>query len=208
MGLRAQGVGMKGLFLFLLVISPVLAGGVSCGGGDETPAPTPTLSLPAIATAASRQVTSSFTSSAFVAGGAIPAKYTCDGEGTSPPLEWGQPPTGTESLALVVDDPDAPNGTFVHWVIYDLPPDARGLPEGAPADERLPDGSLNGKNSVNQLGYMGPCPPSGTHHYQFNLYALDAKLDAAAGWSKDQLLAAMQGHILAQAELVGLYGKQ
>ena len=153
-------------------------------------------------------MTIELTSSAFVAGGAIPAKYTCNGEGTSPPLQWTSPPTTARSLALVVDDPDAPSGTFVHWVIYNLPPDARGLPENVPADESLPDGSLNGKNGAGRLGYAGPCPPSGTHHYHFKLYALDVKLDAAAGWSTDQLLAAMQGHILAQAELVGLYSKQ
>jgi Raf kinase inhibitor-like YbhB/YbcL family protein len=153
-------------------------------------------------------MTLELTSSAFSAGDAIPAKYTCNGDGTSPPLQWTSPPAGTQSLALIVDDPDAPNGTFVHWVIYNLPPSARGLPEGVPTDGSLADGSLNGNNGANNLGYTGPCPPSGTHHYHFKVYALDVKLDAAAGWSKDQLLGGMQGHILAQGELVGLYAKQ
>jgi len=199
---------MRGLFLFLLIIGLVLAGGVSCGGGKTSVAtPVPVASVTP-AKGGGEEMTIELTSSAFVAGGAIPAKYTCNGEGTSPPLEWTSPPTGAESLALVVDDPDAPNGTFVHWVIYNLPLDARGLPEGVPTDGTLAGGSFNGKNGANKLGYTGPCPPSGTHHYHFKLYALDAKLDAAAGWSKDQLLAAMQGHILAQAELVGLYAKQ
>lgn len=199
---------MRGLFLFLLAIGPVLAGGVSCGGGSSSVATPVPVASATPAKGGGEAMTIELTSSAFVAGGAIPAKYTCNGEGTSPPLEWTSPPTGAQSLALVVDDPDAPNGTFVHWVIYDLPPDVRGLPEGVPADESLPDGSFNGNNGAGRLGYTGPCPPSGTHHYHFKLYALDVKLDAAAGWSKDQLLAAMQGHILAQAELVGLYSKQ
>jgi Raf kinase inhibitor-like YbhB/YbcL family protein len=191
----------------LIVVGAVLAGGVSCGGGDEAPAPTPTLSIPAIATAASRQVTISFTSPAFGDGETIPVKYTCDGENVSPPLEWGQPPTGTESLALAVDDPGAPSGKFVHWAIYDLPATLRSLPEGVPTDGSLPDGSFNGENGAGKLGYTGPCPPSGTHRYVFRLFALDTKLDAGPGLSEDQLLRAVMGHALANAEFGGVYGR-
>jgi Raf kinase inhibitor-like YbhB/YbcL family protein len=187
--------------LFLLVVAlaaPVVAG---CGGGDETPP------LPAIATAAARQETISFTSTAFGDGESIPVKYTCDGENVSPPLEWGQPPAGTQSLALVVDDPDAPSGRFVHWVIYDLPPTLRGLPEGVSTDEKPSQGGTNGNNGVGRSGYRGPCPPSGTHRYFFRLYALDTKLDAAAGLTKEKLPQAMEGHVLAQAELMGVYSR-
>ena len=197
---------MKRILILLVIGAAVpLVGG--CGGGDETPAPTPTLSLPAIATAASRQVTISFTSAAFGNGETIPMKYTCDGENISPALEWGQPPAGTQSLALIMDDPDAPSGTFVHWVYYDLPPDLRGLPEGVLTDEKPSQGGTNGANGVGRSGYTGPCPPSGMHRYFFRLYALGAKLDAAAGLTKDALLQAMEGHILAQAELMGVYSR-
>jgi Raf kinase inhibitor-like YbhB/YbcL family protein len=149
----------------------------------------------------------SLTSTAFAAGESIPTNYTCDGENVSPPLEWGQPPARTQSLALIVEDPDAPSGTFVHWVYYDLPPEMRGLPEGVSTDDKPSQGGTNGKNGANALGYTGPCPPSGTHRYFFRLYALDTKLDAAAGLTKDALLQAMEGHVLAQGELMGVYNR-
>jgi len=148
------------------------------------------------------------TSSAFGAGQAIPAKYTCTGQDVSPPLSWTDPPPGTQSLALIMDDPDAPAGVWVHWVIYNLPVTSRGLPEAVPARQpELPDGSRQGVNSWNRSGYGGPCPPSGTHRYVFKLYALDTVLSLPAVASKAQLLNAMQGHILAQAELMGTYAK-
>jgi Raf kinase inhibitor-like YbhB/YbcL family protein len=152
-------------------------------------------------------MTMSLTSTAFAAGESIPTKYTCDGENLSPPLQWDQPPAGTKSLALIVEDPDAPSGTFVHWVYYDLPPEMRGLPEGVSTDENPSQGGTNGKNGANAPGYTGPCPPSGTHRYFFRLYALDTKLDAAAGLTKDALLQAMEGHVLAQGELMGVYNR-
>ena len=145
------------------------------------------------------------TSTAFAPGEPIPRKYTCDGEDISLPLRWSDPPQGTKSFALIADDPDAPVGTWVHWVLYNLPAETRTLPEAVPPDADLPDGSRHGQNSWPRLGYGGPCPPSDTHRYFFKLYALDMVLDLASGASKKQLLQAMEGHILGQAELMGLY---
>jgi Raf kinase inhibitor-like YbhB/YbcL family protein len=145
------------------------------------------------------------TSTAFAPGQPIPRKYTCDGENVSPPLRWSDPPQGTQSLALICDDPDAPAGIWVHWVLYNLLTKARALAEAVPPNADLPDGSRHGKNSGGRLGYSGPCPPSGTHRYFFKLYALDTVLNLASGADKNQLLQAMQGHILAQTELMGTY---
>jgi Raf kinase inhibitor-like YbhB/YbcL family protein len=148
------------------------------------------------------------TSSAFAAGQSIPARYTCTGENLSPPLSWNEPPSGTRSLALILDDPDAPAGTWVHWVIYNLPAASRALYENvSPKQTELPDKSRQGNNSGKHTGYMGPCPPSGTHRYFFKLYALDTALQLPPGATKEQLLGAMQGHVLAQAELMGTYAK-
>ena len=187
--------------LFLLLIGVVLTAAIGCGGGGEKAVATPTVET------GGRQVTMALTSSAFAAGESIPAKYTCDGDNVSPPLQWEQPPAGTQSLALIMDDPDAPSGTFVHWVYYDLSPASSGLPEGVSNDEKPSQGGTNGKNGVGRLGYTGPCPPSGMHRYFFRLIALDATLDAAAGLTDDQLLQAMQGHVLTQAELMGVYSR-
>lgn len=191
---------MKTALLPLLVglVTVVIVG---CGGDDKTPSPTatsrPEVQLPTI----------TLTSTAFANGESIPVKYTCDGENVSPPLEWGQPPADTQSLALIVDDPDAPSGTFVHWVIYDLPPTLRGLPEGVSTDERPSQGGTNGKNGANVLGYTGPCPPSGAHRYFFRLYALKYKLDVSPGLADSQLLEATKGDVLAQGELMGTYSR-
>jgi Raf kinase inhibitor-like YbhB/YbcL family protein len=148
------------------------------------------------------------TSTALTAGEPISQKYTCDGQDISPPLQWSDPPQGTQSFALVADDPDAPIGTWVHWVLYNLPAETRALPEAVPPDAELPDGSRHGENSWRRLDYGGPCPPSGTHRYFFKLYALDTTLDLAAGANKKQVLKAMERHILAQAELMGVYTRQ
>jgi len=145
------------------------------------------------------------TSAAFKQGEAIPRQYSCDGQDISPPLAWGDPPQGTQSFALIMDDPDAPAGVWVHWVLYNLPAGSRGLPEALPTDAQLADGSRQGKNSGGRLGYGGPCPPRGTHRYFFKLYALDKVLDLAPGATKEQLLKAIEGHILAQTELMGKY---
>ncbi len=146
-------------------------------------------------------------SPAFKEGELIPRKYTCDGPNLSPPLQWQNVPAGTKSLALICDDPDAPAGTWVHWVIFNLPPHLSGLPENVPPQKELPDGSLQGKNDFGQIGYGGPCPPYGIHRYFFKIYALDIKLDLKSGVTKSQLLSSMEGHILSQGQLMGRYGR-
>ena len=145
-------------------------------------------------------------SPAFEDGEIIPAKYSCDGEDVSPPLEWSGVPEGTKSFALICDDPDAPIGTWVHWVLWGLPADTTSLPEGVPTDEAIEAGALQGKNDFKRIGYGGPCPPGGkTHRYFFKLYALDSGLDLAPGAKKKDVEKAMKGHILAQGQLVGRY---
>ena len=148
------------------------------------------------------------TSSAFEEGGFIPAKYTCDGADVSPPLQWDAVPEGTKSVALICDDPDAPMGTWVHWVLFNLPSDAKELAENIPAEETLPNGAKQGVNDFGRIGYGGPCPPGGTHRYFFKIYALDTEVGLEAGADKRQLLKAMEGHILEQGQLVGKYKRQ
>lgn len=149
------------------------------------------------------------TSPAFRAGAAIPAKFTCDGADRSPELHWGGAPAGTRELALVMDDPDAPGGTWVHWVAYGIPADRTSLPEAVPGTPTVAGlGLTQGKNSWPHTGYNGPCPPPGTpHHYHFRLYALDRDLGLAPGATAGSLERAVQGHVLATAELVGTYGR-
>jgi Raf kinase inhibitor-like YbhB/YbcL family protein len=145
-------------------------------------------------------------SNAFQPGATIPRKHTCDGPDVSPALAWTDAPAGTQSLALIMDDPDAPVGTWVHWVLYDLPPSARDLPEGVPKQEELSSGARQGRNDFRRIGYGGPCPPAGpAHRYFFKLYALNMKLNLKVGATKAEVERAMQGHILAQAELMGRY---
>jgi Raf kinase inhibitor-like YbhB/YbcL family protein len=147
-------------------------------------------------------------SGAFGAGEMIPEKYSCEGENVSPALSWDEPPIGTQSFTLFFDDPDAVEVvgyTWVHWTIFNLPAEVRALPEAIPAEEQLPVGGLHGENSWKRVGYGGPCPPSGTHLYSFRLYALDTMLDVEAGATFDEIQTAMQGHILAQAELKGAF---
>lgn len=146
------------------------------------------------------------TSPAFSDGASIPARFTCQGENLSPQLDWSGVPSGARSLALVVSDPDAPGGTFIHWVLYNLPPQTSGLPEGVPASERLSSGAAQGRNDFGRIGYGGPCPPPGKpHRYIFTLYALDLAPDLPAGLNAARLNSLMRGHILAQASLTGLY---
>jgi len=148
------------------------------------------------------------TSSAFADGGLIPAKYTCDGADVSPPLQWDAVPEGTKSIALICDDPDAPMGTWVHWVIFGLPAETKELAENIPPDRTLPSGAKQGTSDFGRIGYGGPCPPSGTHRYFFKIYALDAEVGLEAGASKRQLLGAMEGHILEQGQLIGKYKRR
>jgi Raf kinase inhibitor-like YbhB/YbcL family protein len=151
------------------------------------------------------------TSTAFKEGAAIPVKYTCDGADVSPPLAWSGAPAGTVGFALIADDPDAPAGTWVHWVLYDLPATASRLPENVAKAETLPDlgGALQGRTDFRRPGYGGPCPPPGpAHRYFFKLYALDAPLKLKAGATKGDVEAAMQGHVLGTAQLMGTYARQ
>jgi len=146
-------------------------------------------------------------SSAFQNGGSIPKKFTCEAADVSPELTWSGAPEKTQSFALIADDPDAPMGTWVHWVIYDLPANTAKLPEGVPNQEQAASGA-QGKNSSGKIGYGGPCPPPGKpHRYFFKLYALDSKLNLKPGARKPEVEAAMKGHVLAQAELMGKYGR-
>jgi hypothetical protein len=144
-------------------------------------------------------------SSAFADGDMIPREYTCDGANVSPPLEWESGPAGCESFAIICDDPDAPVGTWVHWVVYDIPGLVNRLAKAVPPSEMLEDGTVQGKNDFRKIGYGGPCPPPGTHRYYFKVYALDARLKLDPGATKAQLVRAMGGHILAQGELMGRY---
>jgi hypothetical protein len=145
------------------------------------------------------------TSTAFEEGGMIPRKYTCDGEDVSPPLAWTGVPEAAKTIALISDDPDAPMGTWVHWVLFNLPASEKGLPEAVPTDKELKNGAKQGRNDFRRIGYGGPCPPGGTHRYFFKLYALDAVLNLPAGATKAELIKAMEGHILAQGQLMGKY---
>jgi Raf kinase inhibitor-like YbhB/YbcL family protein len=154
-------------------------------------------------------------SPAFADGGAIPPVYTCDGKDISPPLTWSGVPEAALSLALIGDDPDAPRGTWTHWVLYDLTPDVTGLPEGLPPEnpphlgsaQGAGDDMRQGRNDFGRIGYGGPCPPGGTHRYVFRLYALDARLNLEPGATRDQVLHASKGHVLAEGRLVGTYSR-
>jgi hypothetical protein len=146
-------------------------------------------------------------SGAFGQGGAIPSKYTCDGSDVSPPIAWTKGPEGTASYALVADDPDAPAGTWVHWVIYNIPAAKTSLGENVDKAKKLGDGSMQGVNDFRKIGYGGPCPPGGTHRYYFKVYALDSALKAGPGLTKTQLLKEMEGRILARGELMGTYAR-
>lgn len=143
-------------------------------------------------------------SSEFANGATIPRSHTCDGDDSSPALEWSGVPEAAGSLAVIMEDPDAPGGTFTHWVLYDLPPDTSSLPAGGP----LPRGAKEGRNDFERSGYGGPCPPPGKpHHYTLRLYALDAPVQVAGDAGRAELLAAMQGHVVDQGELTGTFGR-
>jgi len=146
------------------------------------------------------------TTTAFAEGQPIPKRHAFDDQDISPALNWAGAPPATQSLALICDDPDAPMGTWVHWVIYDLPPTATGLAEGVAKTPALPDGSKQGVNDYQRTGYGGPCPPPGKpHRYFFKLYALDVRPDLKPGLTKADLVKAMAGHILAEGQLMGTY---
>jgi Raf kinase inhibitor-like YbhB/YbcL family protein len=145
-------------------------------------------------------------SSAFPAGGEIPAQYTCSGAGKSPKLAWTNVPGGTQTLVLIVDDPDAPSGTFTHWILYNLDPRTKQLPEGLPNTEQVLTGASQGHNDFGRLGYGGPCPPPGKpHRYFFRLYALNAKLKVPTGAVRQEIEGVMNGHIIGQAVWMGTF---
>lgn len=144
-------------------------------------------------------------SSAFKEGESIPSKFTCDGIDISPQLAWSQIQPGTKSFALICDDPDAPSGTYVHWVIFNLPASVRELSENIPKKETLENGAIQGKNDFGKTGYGGPCPPGGTHRYYFKLYALDTILEGKPGMTKRELLKIMDSHVLEEGQLMGRY---
>ena len=147
-------------------------------------------------------------SPAFKEGGMIPKQYTCDGKDISPPLTWTSVPEGTKSLALICDDPDAPMGIWVHWVIFNISVYIKELPENIPPQKELKIGAKQGINDFRKIGYGGPCPPGGTHRYYFKLYALDTEINLDPGITKAELLKAMEGHILAEGQLLGKYKRQ
>jgi Raf kinase inhibitor-like YbhB/YbcL family protein len=143
----------------------------------------------------------------FSDGDDIAAKYTCDGENVSPPLEWEDIPHGTTSFSIVVDDPDAPSGVFVHWLLFNVPASENGLTEGVGVEGPTSGGGIQGKNGFGKIAYGGPCPPSGTHRYYFHLYAVDTNLDLPPGASRRDWDRAAQGHVLSEAQLMGRYAR-
>ena len=148
-------------------------------------------------------------STAFGEGNSIPKQYTCDGADVSPQLSWSQPPEGTGSMVLICDDPDAPMGTWVHWVLYGLSPDTLEISENIPDDREVLGGAKHGVNDFHKYGYGGPCPPGGTHRYFFKLYAVDTEVvDLDPGATKDEVLVAIKGHVLAEGQLMGRYSRQ
>jgi len=151
----------------------------------------------------------SLQSSAFESGNPIPIANTCDAQDESPPLRWGEPPAGTRSFVLICDDPDAPHGTWVHWVLFNLPGETRSLAAAVTPREELESGAKQGRNDFGRLGYGGPCPPKGKpHRYSFRIYALDAPLALEAGVTKGAVVKAMEGHVLAAGELMGTYQRR
>ena len=187
---------------------------VSC---STQPTPVPEISMPtpeatlrtAEAPTAAEQPAGDFTltSERFIEGQPIPEKFTCEGQNVSPALAWTDPPSGTETFALIMDDPDAPGDTWIHWVLYNIPGGTSFMPDALPGQGGIAYVGNHGMNTAGNTYYEGPCPPSGTHRYFFKLYALDTALDFSASPDAVELTAAMQGHVLAQAELMGTYAK-
>ncbi len=149
------------------------------------------------------------TSSDFSSGGSIPKRFTCEGENVSPELSWKEAPANTSSFALIMHDPDAPRpGGFTHWILYDIPSESGHLDPEIPSSDEVPGTGMHGRNDQGKSGYMGPCPPSGMHRYYLRLFALDKRLGLRPGATHEEISVAMEGHILARAELMGTYRKQ
>jgi len=184
--------------IFLILMLLVLISGCIASEPDEETLIEEDMNMDAI----------SISSDVFENGGMLSLEYTCDGEDRSPPLSWDAAPAGTQSIALIVDDPDAPGKIFVHWVIFNIPANTTRLPGAVPKNKTLDDDVLQGTNDFGRIGYNGPCPPPGKpHRYFFRIYALDTTLGLKSGATKSQLEAAMSGHILAQGEMIGKYGR-
>ncbi len=176
----------------------------ACGGGNGTATETPSVTESPVDEEGVMALT--IRSDAFAADQPIPTRFTCDGDDVSPALSWSDVPGGTQSLALIMDDPDAPRGVFTHWVLFNLPASAQSLPEGVAKTERPESGGVQGRTDFGDIGYGGPCPPpGGPHRYRFSLYALDGQLSLEPGASKQQVLDAMEGHLLGEARLAGTY---
>jgi len=188
---------MKSKLIYVLLLIYLLS---ACTPSAAT---TPEAINTEAATPSEANMSLQLTSDAFGNGQSIPAKYSCIGKNISPALTWTEPPAGTQSFALIVDDPDAPGRTWVHWVLFNIPANTHNLQESFSADSSI----AVGNNSSGNASYQGPCPPSGTHRYFFKLYALDSATSLSPGVTKDQLLKVMDGHILAQAELMGTFSK-
>ncbi len=187
---------MNPKLLFTALLLVVLAGACSGGTNETTPEEGVTMTI-------------QLTSSAFQESKPIPVRYTCDGDDVSPPLHWSNLPSRTQSIALLCEDPDSPSGLFTHWILYGLPAETTELSEGVPAEETLPNGAKQGTNSAHSIGYHGPCPPPGKpHRYVFRIYALDANLPAQTGVSRADLLRAIEGHVLAEGQLMGTYARK
>jgi len=192
---------MRTVILATLMLSSVIA----CGSRQPSTSSLP-ISQPSVGTPSPQQKAElKLTSTSFKDGEAIPRGNTCDGANVSPPLEWTGVPKTAKTIAIIADDPDAPSGTFVHWVLFNLPADGLGLIENTPQTETLRGGGMQGTNGFDKIGYGGPCPPSGTHHYYFKFYALDGELPLKPGATKAEVEKAMEGHIVGQAQLMGTY---
>jgi len=176
---------------------------MACARGPQAPSQSP-----ALAQQKDNKMEIKLTSAAFKEGQPIPRQYTCDGLNVSPPLEWTGVPKTAKTVAIVADDPDAPAGTWVHWVVYDLAAENISLVENLPPTENLKAGGFQGTNDSRKIGYGGPCPPSGTHRYFFKIYAVDSELPLKAGATKAEVEKAMEGHIVAQGQLMGTYSRQ
>jgi Raf kinase inhibitor-like YbhB/YbcL family protein len=190
--------------LLALILVCILAS--SCAKQSQQPQPVSNPPNPATATRKAAAPQIKVISAAFKDGEAIPRQHTCQGINISPPLEWTPTPEA-KTVAIICNDPDAPSGAWTHWLVYNLPGATMGLIENMPAQEKVAGGGMQGTNDFGKIGYGGPCPPSGTHRYFFKVYALDTELSLKPGATKDQLMKAMEGHILAQGQLMGTYAK-
>lgn len=195
---------MRLVAFLAILVAAMLA--VSCGGNTEQEADEPQIDTSQTKTEVAMAI--KVTSPAFEDSAMIPSKYTCDGENISPQIDWSGIPDTAKSIALIADDPDAPRGTWVHWVVYNIPPETAGFAENVPRADTLENGAVHGTTDFGRKGYGGPCPPGGTHRYYFKVYALDTMLEFEGDIDKAMLVQAMEGHVLAEGALMGRYSRQ